>query len=94
MLNAREAIGLDGRIQVGTHRRDGWAVLDITDNGCGMSPEFVQESLFRPFQTTKKNGIGIGMFHCRLIVEAHRGRIEVESVPGKGTTFHVLLPLA
>ena len=73
MLNARESMGSNGRIQVGTHRREGWAVLDIADNGCGMSPEFVQESLFRPFQTTKKNGIGIGMFHCRLIVEAHRG---------------------
>ena len=58
-----------------------------------MSPEFVQNSLFRPFQTTKKNGIGIGMFHCKMIVEAHRGRIEVESQPGKGSAFRILLPL-
>jgi signal transduction histidine kinase len=68
--------------------------MSVTDNGCGMAPEFVQNSLFRPFQTTKKKGIGIGMFHCKMIVEAHRGRIEVESQPGKGSAFRVLLPLA
>jgi len=94
VLNAREAMGSGGRIQVGTTQRDGWAVLEVVDNGCGMSSEFLQESLFRPFRTTKKSGIGIGMFHCKLIVEAHRGRIEVESVQAKGTTFRVLLPLA
>lgn len=94
MLNARDALGPGGRIRVETSRRDGWAVLAVADNGCGMSPEFIQDRLFRPFQTTKKNGIGIGMFHCKLIVEAHRGRIEVESVPGQGTAFRVLLPLS
>jgi signal transduction histidine kinase len=58
-----------------------------------MSPEFLSRSLFRPFQTTKKNGIGIGMFHCKTIVEAHQGRIEAESQVGKGTTFRVLFPM-
>jgi signal transduction histidine kinase len=58
-----------------------------------MTPEFMLGSLFRPFKTTKKNGIGIGMFHCKMIVEAHHGRIEVESEPGKGTAFRVLLPI-
>jgi signal transduction histidine kinase len=58
-----------------------------------MSPEFLKESLFRPFQTTKKNGMGIGMFHSKTIVEAHRGHIEVESRLGHGTTFRVLLPI-
>ena len=57
-----------------------------------MTPEFMQSSLFRPFQTTKKKGIGIGMFHCKMIVEAHKGRIEVDSEPGQGTTFTILLP--
>jgi putative PEP-CTERM system histidine kinase len=93
VLNARDALGSGGRIRVETRRRNGWVVLGVADNGCGMSPEFVQDRLFRPFQTTKKNGIGIGMFHCKLIVEAHRGRIEVESTPGQGTAFRVLLPL-
>ena len=94
VLNAREAIGTSGKVRVETSQSNGWAVLTVTDNGCGMSPEFVQAKLFRPFQTTKKKGIGIGMFHCKMIVEAHRGRIEVQTEPGKGTAFRVLLPLA
>ncbi len=93
VLNAREALGAGGWIHVETARQNGWAVLTVTDNGCGMNPEFVQRSLFRPFQTTKKHGIGIGMFQCKMIVEAHHGRIEVQSELAKGTTFRILLPL-
>lgn len=93
VLNAREAVARDGRIVVQTDRAAGWAVLSVADNGCGMSADFIKRSLFRAFQTSKKNGLGIGMFHSKMIVEAHRGRIEVESEPGKGTTFRVLLPL-
>jgi putative PEP-CTERM system histidine kinase len=93
VLNAREALGPGGVIRVETSQRNGWVVLGVSDNGCGMSADFIQRSLFRPFQTTKKKGIGIGMFHSKMIVEAHRGRIEVESEPGKGTAFRVLLPV-
>lgn len=93
LLNAAEAVGPEGVIQVQTGQRHSWAVLTVRDNGAGMTPEFIRRSLFRPFQSTKKRGLGIGMFHCRLVVEAHRGRIEVESEPGKGTTFTVHLPL-
>ena len=93
LLNARDAIGPGGRVRIETSRRNGWAVLAVADNGSGMSPEFVRNSLFRPFQTTKKRGFGIGMFQCRMIVEAHHGKIEVESEPGKGTAFRILLPI-
>ena len=93
LLNARDAVEAGGRIQLETRQRNGSVVLSVADNGCGMSPEFVCGSLFRPFQTTKKKGIGIGMFQCKMIVEAHRGRIEVDSEPGKGTTFRVVLPV-
>ena len=93
LLNAREALAQGGTIRVATSREDPWAVLAVTDNGCGMSPEFVSRSLFRPFQTTKKHGIGVGMFQCKMIVEAHQGKIGVESEPGRGTTFRVKLPL-
>ncbi|MGC8990149.1 MAG: ATP-binding protein, partial [Verrucomicrobiia bacterium] len=93
-LNAKEAVGGRGRIEVSTASRNGWAVVSVADNGCGMSPEFVDRCLFRPFQTTKKSGLGIGMFQSRMIVEAHRGRLEVESEQNKGTVFRVLLPLA
>ena len=94
VLNARDAMQTGGTIRIGTSQRNGWAVLAVTDTGCGMAPEFLNKSLFRPFSTTKKKGIGIGMFHCKMIVEAHHGRIEVESELGKGTSFRVLLPVA
>jgi signal transduction histidine kinase len=58
-----------------------------------MTVAFVKDSLFRPFRTTKKKGLGIGMFQAKLIVEAHRGSIQVKSEPGSGTTFQVTLPL-
>jgi signal transduction histidine kinase len=58
-----------------------------------MSREFIQNSLFRPFKTTKKQGMGIGLFQSKMIVEAHKGRIEVESEEGVGSTFRVLLPI-
>src|SRR5919106_4043698 len=93
LLNARDAVGLKGDIRIETTQNDNWAVVSITDNGCGMSPAFVKSSLFRPFQTTKKKGLGIGMFQSKMIVEAHRGRILVESEPGAGTTIRVMLPL-
>jgi signal transduction histidine kinase len=93
LLNARDAVSRGGQIRVETSQCDGRAVLSVVDNGCGMSPEFVRNSLFRPFQTTKKKGLGIGMFQSKIIVEAHRGNIQVESAPGKGTKFGVTLPL-
>ena len=93
LLNARDAIGSDGRILIETGQRNGRAVLSVSDDGCGMSSDFLRDSLFRPFQTTKKMGLGIGMFQSKMIVEAHRGSIQVESEPGKGTKFGVYLPL-
>jgi putative PEP-CTERM system histidine kinase len=94
LLNAIEAVNKGGEVRVSTGAEDGWGVITVSDNGCGMSPEFVNRSLFRPFQTTKIKGIGIGMFHSKMIVDAHRGRIEVASQLGQGTTFRVLLPLS
>jgi putative PEP-CTERM system histidine kinase len=93
VLNATEALSGSGQIIVETGQDNGWAVLTVSDNGCGMESEFLRHALFRPFQTTKKNGFGIGMFQSKMIVEAHGGRIEVESVLLKGTTFRVLLPV-
>ena len=69
-------------------------MLSINDNGCGMSKEFMTQSLFRPFRTTKKEGLGIGLFQSRHIVEVHKGQIEVESEEGKGSTFRVILPVS
>lgn len=94
LLNANEVVDSHGEIQVTTERLDGWAVLAVRDTGCGMSQEFIARSLFQPFQTTKSQGLGIGLFHSKMIVEAHQGRIEVESEEGKGSTFRILLPVS
>jgi putative PEP-CTERM system histidine kinase len=93
VLNAKEAIGSSGEILIATDQKNGWVMISIKDNGCGMSKEFIERSLFRPFKTTKKYGMGIGLYHSKLIVEAHQGRIEVESEEGKGSTFRVFLPM-
>jgi putative PEP-CTERM system histidine kinase len=102
VLNAAEAIAATdgagrpggGEIRLRTSRENGWAIVSVSDTGCGMSEEFIAHSLFQPFQTTKKQGLGIGLYHSRKIVEAHAGRMEVASTPGQGSTFRVLFPLA
>ncbi len=91
VLNATESVSVDGRVRVSTSIENGWAVLTVADNGCGMSADFLANSLFRPFQTTKKSGLGIGMFQSKMIIEAHGGRVVVTSEPGQGTTFQVQL---
>jgi putative PEP-CTERM system histidine kinase len=91
VLNAHEAVGASGEIRVMTERLNGYAVLAVHDNGCGMAREFIEQTLFQPFQTTKRQGLGIGLFQSKMIIEAHQGSIEAESEQGKGSTFRVLL---
>jgi putative PEP-CTERM system histidine kinase len=93
LLNARDAVQPGGEVRVETSQSNGWAILSVADNGCGINAAFLKGSLFRPFQTTKKKGLGIGMFQSKMIVEAHRGKIQVDSEPGAGTTIRVMLPL-
>lgn len=66
--------------------------VKVRDSGFGMSEEFLQTGLFVPFATTKENGMGIGLYQSKHIIEAHNGRLEVESTPGHGSTFTVVLP--
>jgi putative PEP-CTERM system histidine kinase len=93
LLNARDALGSGGRIHVRTDLGGDRAVLSVADTGCGMTPAFLRESLFKPFQSTKSKGLGIGMFQSRMVVEAHGGTIHVESEVGTGTTVRVSLPV-
>lgn len=93
VINARESISGPGELTVVTRLHNGWVILSVTDSGCGMSQEFIKRALFRPFQTTKKNGLGIGMFQSKMIIEAHGGRMGVASEPGHGSTFQIFLPL-
>jgi putative PEP-CTERM system histidine kinase len=93
ILNANEAVDQKGIIRIKTDRMEECVVLSVSDNGCGIPKQFIERSLFQPFQTTKSQGLGIGLFHTKKIVEAHHGKIEVESEEGIGTTFHVILPI-
>jgi signal transduction histidine kinase len=96
IINALEAMAdKNGKlvIEAGLTVR-GAATFSITDTGPGMSPEFIDQRLFRPFSTTKKQGVGLGLYTCREVIEASAGSIEVESVEGAGTTFRVVLPSA
>jgi len=68
------------------------AVIEVTDSGRGMTEEFLRTKLFKPFSTTKKGGLGVGLAQCRGIVEAHGGTIDARSRPGEGTTFTVRVP--
>ena len=63
--------------------------IRITDRGCGMSAGFVRSELFKPFKTTKQQGLGIGLYQCSQIIEAHAGKIEVNSVLGEGSVFTI-----
>jgi signal transduction histidine kinase len=92
LLNANDALSEGGYVRVATLFRDGWAEISVSDDGCGMTQDFIDKRLFRPFQTTKMKGMGIGLFHSKTIVEAHGGRLEVKSAEGLGTVFRVYLP--
>ncbi len=91
--NALDALASDGVVTVKTYTDGPWAVLSVSDTGCGISEDFLRHALFTPFRSTKKGGWGIGLYQCRAIIEAHRGTIEVASKEGEGTTFWVRLPL-
>jgi len=93
VLNAIEASPVRSTVLVEVGASDR-AYISVRDGGCGMSAEFIETRLFKPFSTTKKKGLGIGLYQCKQVVEAHGGAIEVASQPGKGTVFTIKLPLA
>jgi putative PEP-CTERM system histidine kinase len=92
ILNAVEATDGQGPVSVEVGLLD-IPFVKVIDGGCGMPEEFIRTKLFTPFQTTKKNGLGIGLYQCKQIVENHQGRIEVSSIANKGTAFTIWLPL-
>jgi len=93
ILNAIESIENEGIITVKTSQnQDGFIQISISDTGCGMSQEFIRNCLFRPFQTTKIKGMGIGLYQCKEIMDVYGGVIEVQSQPGVGSVFTIKLP--
>ena len=102
LINARQAMPNGGRvvIKLSLDAETGMVDLLVRDNGCGMTPD-VMRRIFDPFFSTKagpdasgKGGTGLGLSMCREIVEAHHGRLRVDSTPGKGTAFTLKLPVA
>ncbi|MFN0120313.1 MAG: ATP-binding protein [Blastocatellia bacterium] len=93
IINAIEAMPDGGKLTVASRVENDFAMISVSDTGRGMTGEFIRDRLFRPFATTKKKGIGLGLYSCRDIIEQHNGRIEVSSQPGAGTEFRVLLPI-
>ena len=95
ILNAVEAMGSAGKLSVAAGTADeGKVFFSVSDTGVGMSPGFIEQQLFRPFATTKKRGVGLGLYTCGEVVRANGGAIEVDSREGAGTTFRVVLPSA
>jgi signal transduction histidine kinase len=93
VLNALEAMDKAGTLTIEAgHTANGAPTFSIGDTGRGMSKTFIDTRLYRPFSTTKKTGIGLGLYTCREVIEASAGSIEVHSVEGAGTTFRVVLP--
>lgn len=93
LLNAWDAVEPGGQIHIQTYIHDNkkMAGFKITDNGKGIKEEEMKR-LFTPFFTTKSDGMGLGLSIAARIVESHRGKIEVQSKPGEGTTFNVWFP--
>lgn len=92
--NAIDASADDCPIDVRAECLNGQARIQVMDNGCGMSEEFIRNDLFKPFRSTKQGGFGIGAYEAREIVKSYNGRLDVSSRVGEGTIFTVSLPLA
>ncbi len=92
VINALEAMPEGGSLRVTTKVDNGNAIVAVADSGKGMTDDFIRDRLFHPFATTKKKGIGLGLYSCRDIVEQHGGRIDVSSKVDVGTEFRMVLP--
>ena len=91
--NAVDASAADQQVFIAIASDGLYASLEVSDSGCGMSAEFVRGRLFRPFDSSKAGGFGIGAYEARALAQAMNGRLEVESREGVGTRFAVRLPL-
>lgn len=89
--NSIDAMDKDPKLVIKFHKTRQWLVTELTDNGKGISPENMNK-LFTPFFTTKSRGTGLGLAIVKKIVDDHKGKLEIQSEEGKGTTCRVYLP--
>jgi two-component system, NtrC family, sensor kinase len=94
LVNAGQAIDKQGEIALRTRHAGGEVRIEVADTGCGIAPEHLGQ-IFQPFFTTKPNGIGtgLGLAVSADIVAQHGGCFDVQSEPGRGTTFILALPV-
>ena len=92
VLNGIQAISGSGQVRITLREDSGFVIVQVSDTGRGISSDALPR-IFKPFFTTRKEGTGLGLSLANSIVQAHRGRIEVSSTPGKGTQFNVWLPI-
>ncbi|HEX2763878.1 MAG TPA: XrtA/PEP-CTERM system histidine kinase PrsK [Allosphingosinicella sp.] len=92
--NAIDASPDGAPVRIRCFERGEWAAVEVADQGCGMSADFIRTRLYQPFASTKESGFGVGAFEARSLVAAMGGRIEVESREGEGTRFTLYLPRA
>ena len=91
--NAQEATPDRGDVRITQSVEGGHAVLKFSDTGHGMDQAFIKTQLFKPFKSTKGEGMGIGVYETKQIILALGGSIDVDSTPGQGTTFRIKLPI-
>jgi signal transduction histidine kinase len=90
--NAIEATPREGKVVIRVVQQDTFVAIEIQDTGQGMSAEFIRDRLFKPFESTKSAGMGIGVFESREYIVELGGQLDVVSTPSLGTTFQILLP--
>jgi PAS domain S-box-containing protein len=93
LLNACDAAGPGGEVEVELSSRDGRVFLEVSDSGPGV-PEHLRSKIFLPFVTTKKGGTGLGLAHSEKLIRAHGGRLTLASPEDGGAVFTVMLPRA
>jgi putative PEP-CTERM system histidine kinase len=93
LQNAAEATPASGTIEVRVRAEDQSAIIEVQDTGVGMSEDFIRTRLFKPFESTKKNGMGIGIYESREYIRELGGHLDVESRETEGTRFSIALPL-
>ncbi len=92
VLNAIEAGHEGGKVAVRITASDSERIsIIVEDDGGGFDPDYMKRHLFSPFQSTKKGGLGIGLVLCKTIVDAHGGKLHIESEPGRGSTVTIQL---
>jgi putative PEP-CTERM system histidine kinase len=92
--NACEACGKDGKITINVEKVEKTLYIKVSDTGTGMSEHFLRNQLFKPFQSTKAHGMGIGTFESKEYISQLGGKLQVQSTLNQGTMFSISLPLA